>query len=388
MQALLAELGDPQLAFPAVHVVGTNGKSTDDAADGGAAPRRRAPRGRLHVAARRRLARAAGHGCGGLRAGGRARAARGRPAGRDPVRDADRRRARRVRRRRGRRRRRRGGARRAARRDERPPVAPVVVLTNVGLEHTEQLGETREEIAAEKLAVVQAGAAVALGEWEWEALARSSWAETSDPHRPEQPRARGRRRRDVPRPTRWMPRRADGIVPPGPARAPGRGAARDLGRRAQPRRASAGSSRGCPTARYVVVVLDPPRQGRRRDAGGALGCSATRWSRPSRAAPRALPAAELASACRADGSRERRTERDPVAALAAARAIAGPDGAVLVDGLAVPARRPRRRADEGVPSRPGTRVSVYVFAAIVIAALCRNRVRRGVRRGKAPPVTP
>ncbi|CAN5658181.1 folylpolyglutamate synthase/dihydrofolate synthase family protein [soil metagenome] len=28
MQALLSELGDPQLAFPAVHVVGTNGKST------------------------------------------------------------------------------------------------------------------------------------------------------------------------------------------------------------------------------------------------------------------------------------------------------------------------------------------------------------------------
>ena len=28
MRALLAELGDPQLAFPAVHVVGTNGKST------------------------------------------------------------------------------------------------------------------------------------------------------------------------------------------------------------------------------------------------------------------------------------------------------------------------------------------------------------------------
>ena len=28
MRALLAELGDPQLAFPAIHVVGTNGKST------------------------------------------------------------------------------------------------------------------------------------------------------------------------------------------------------------------------------------------------------------------------------------------------------------------------------------------------------------------------
>ncbi|MBA3402550.1 MAG: bifunctional folylpolyglutamate synthase/dihydrofolate synthase, partial [Actinobacteria bacterium] len=28
MHALLAELGDPQRAFPAIHVVGTNGKST------------------------------------------------------------------------------------------------------------------------------------------------------------------------------------------------------------------------------------------------------------------------------------------------------------------------------------------------------------------------
>src|SRR3990170_1232855 len=28
MRALLAELGDPQKAYPAVHVVGTNGKST------------------------------------------------------------------------------------------------------------------------------------------------------------------------------------------------------------------------------------------------------------------------------------------------------------------------------------------------------------------------
>src|ERR687894_75383 len=28
MRALLAELGDPQLAYPAVHVVGTNGKTT------------------------------------------------------------------------------------------------------------------------------------------------------------------------------------------------------------------------------------------------------------------------------------------------------------------------------------------------------------------------
>jgi dihydrofolate synthase / folylpolyglutamate synthase len=55
-------------------------------------------------------------------------------------------------------------------------AAPVVVLTNVALEHTEHLGPTREQIAAEKLAVVQPGAAVVLGEPEWEELARAKGA--------------------------------------------------------------------------------------------------------------------------------------------------------------------------------------------------------------------
>jgi dihydrofolate synthase/folylpolyglutamate synthase len=52
----------------------------------------------------------------------------------------------------------------------------VVVLTNVSLEHTEWLGETRELIAAEKLAVVEPGAVVVLGEAEWEGLARANGA--------------------------------------------------------------------------------------------------------------------------------------------------------------------------------------------------------------------
>jgi dihydrofolate synthase/folylpolyglutamate synthase len=54
--------------------------------------------------------------------------------------------------------------------------APVVVLTNVSLEHTDVLGTTREEIAAEKLAVVRAGAQIVLGEPEWEEAARSAGA--------------------------------------------------------------------------------------------------------------------------------------------------------------------------------------------------------------------
>jgi dihydrofolate synthase / folylpolyglutamate synthase len=54
--------------------------------------------------------------------------------------------------------------------------SPVQVLTNVALEHTEVLGTTRQAIAGEKLAVVQPGATVVLGEPEWELLARENGA--------------------------------------------------------------------------------------------------------------------------------------------------------------------------------------------------------------------
>jgi dihydrofolate synthase/folylpolyglutamate synthase len=45
--------------------------------------------------------------------------------------------------------------------------APVVLLTNVGLDHTDVLGSTREEIAREKLAVVAAGATAVLPDEEF-----------------------------------------------------------------------------------------------------------------------------------------------------------------------------------------------------------------------------
>jgi dihydrofolate synthase/folylpolyglutamate synthase len=54
--------------------------------------------------------------------------------------------------------------------------APIVVLTNVALEHTDVLGETREAIAAEKLAVVRPGASVILGEPEWSKTAQAAGA--------------------------------------------------------------------------------------------------------------------------------------------------------------------------------------------------------------------
>jgi dihydrofolate synthase/folylpolyglutamate synthase len=48
--------------------------------------------------------------------------------------------------------------------------ARVVLLTNVGLEHTDVLGTTREEIAAEKLAVVRPGATAVLPDEEFASL--------------------------------------------------------------------------------------------------------------------------------------------------------------------------------------------------------------------------
>jgi dihydrofolate synthase/folylpolyglutamate synthase len=53
----------------------------------------------------------------------------------------------------------------------------VVVVTNVALDHMDVLGETREEIATEKLAVVQPGSTVVLGQGEWEGLARANGAD-------------------------------------------------------------------------------------------------------------------------------------------------------------------------------------------------------------------
>ena len=55
-------------------------------------------------------------------------------------------------------------------------AAPVVVLTNVALEHTQHLGASRDQIAREKLAVVRPGATVILGE--------PDWAEVAEAHAP------------------------------------------------------------------------------------------------------------------------------------------------------------------------------------------------------------
>jgi dihydrofolate synthase/folylpolyglutamate synthase len=177
MRELLATLGDPQLSYPAIHVVGTNGKTSTTrlaeallAAEGVRVGAYTSP----HVvgwAERIRL--------GGEDADLEGAVARVRPAAVELAATQFEALT---------------AAALAAFAEARVDVAvveaglggrhdatnvlraPVVVLTNVALEHTDVLGETREEIAGEKLAVVHPGATAVLGEPEWEGLARAAGA--------------------------------------------------------------------------------------------------------------------------------------------------------------------------------------------------------------------
>jgi dihydrofolate synthase / folylpolyglutamate synthase len=173
MRQLLAELGDPQDAFRAVHVVGTNGKTTTTrmcaallVAEGKAVGAYTSPHvtgwaERIQVngepvdleAALARVRPAAeAVGATQFEALTAAALAEFRAAGVDAaVVEAG-----------------LGGRLDATNVLD----APVVVLTNVDLEHTDVLGGTREEIAREKLAVIRPGATAVLGEPEWEELAR------------------------------------------------------------------------------------------------------------------------------------------------------------------------------------------------------------------------
>jgi dihydrofolate synthase / folylpolyglutamate synthase len=169
MRALLAELGDPQLAFPAIHVVGTNGKSTATRTAASLLRREGLRVGAYtspHVAGwherldadaatlERALARvrpaAAALGATQFETLTAAALAEFAAAGVDAaVVEAG------------------LGGRLDATNVLR---APVVLLTNVDLDHTDVLGGTREAIAREKLAVAGPKATVVLGEPEWERL--------------------------------------------------------------------------------------------------------------------------------------------------------------------------------------------------------------------------
>jgi dihydrofolate synthase/folylpolyglutamate synthase len=172
IEALLRELGEPQLRYPAIHVVGTNGKSTTT----------KRIEAILHAEGLRAGATVSPHvrrwseriSVDGVESDFEAAIARVRPAAERlrstqfEILTAA------------------ALAEFAARKVDVAVVeaglggrldatnvllSSVVVLTNVGLEHTQWLGTTREAIAREKLAVIRPGCEVVLGEPEWEPLA-------------------------------------------------------------------------------------------------------------------------------------------------------------------------------------------------------------------------
>jgi dihydrofolate synthase/folylpolyglutamate synthase len=177
MRELLAKLGEPQRAYPSIHVVGTNGKSTATrraaaflAREGLSAGAYTSPHvsgwsERIQVdgqdvdfeAAVERVRDSAEHvGATQFEALTAAALAEFAAAGVDvAVVEAG-----------------LGGRLDATN----VLSAPIVALTNVALDHTDVLGGTRGQIAREKLAVVSPGAAVVLGEPEWEQLARQQGA--------------------------------------------------------------------------------------------------------------------------------------------------------------------------------------------------------------------
>ena len=205
--------------------------------------------------------------------------------------------------------------------------AEVVVLTNVALEHTDVLGDTHEEIAREKLAVVAPGASVVLGEERWREEARAAGAglvlvtgranaalalaaaETflGEPVEPVS---------DVSLPGRLEHRSEEGPLEIWDGAHNVAGVGWLLGR--------------LPSRRYVVVasILADKNVDGMLEALSVLGDAfvATRSSNA-----RALPAAELARrAGRFFASAE--AVDDPAEARARGRALAGQEGAVLVTG--------------------------------------------------------
>jgi dihydrofolate synthase/folylpolyglutamate synthase len=204
----------------------------------------------------------------------------------------------------------------------------VVVLTNVALDHMEVLGETREEIAAEKLAVVHDGCSAVLGDPEWRSLAEENGAAAVvtagasnlalavaaaeaflgrpvDPHVAEGVRLPGRLERRGERPLELW----DG--------------AHNLAALGYllPR---------LPEREYVLVVsiLRDKRPALMLEALSVLGSTLVATESTS---ARSLPAGELAALARSHFDRVE-AFADPQAARARGRELAGADGAVLVAG--------------------------------------------------------
>jgi dihydrofolate synthase/folylpolyglutamate synthase len=206
--------------------------------------------------------------------------------------------------------------------------SPVQVLTNVALEHTEYLGETREAIAAEKLAVVQPGATVVLGEPEWASLARVNGTDAVVvAGRSNLALALAAAEAFLGRPVDATPARD--LVLPGRLEVRGE-APLELwdGAHNLP---GLGYLLGRLPAREYVLVLSLLSD---KDVDGMLAALSQLGKRvvvTASSNPRALAPAELARRAEPFFS-QIQVVSDPVAALESARSAAGEEGAVLVTG--------------------------------------------------------
>jgi dihydrofolate synthase / folylpolyglutamate synthase len=231
--------------------------------------------------------------------------------------------------------------------------APIVVLTNVGLEHTRWLGPTIADIAREKLAVVQPAATLVVGDAdaEVEQLARATGARIVRPEdeRASQGQAHPPAGAELPGYQRTnfavacaAAREQLGALDPAVVRdvagwitVPGR--LQVVGERpltildgAHNPSGVAALAAALPERPFVAVVaiLDD------KDAGAMLAALRPRCdvfvctAAPN---PRALPPATLASLAQQLGA-EAEIVPAPHAALARARELAGPDGAVIATG--------------------------------------------------------
>jgi dihydrofolate synthase / folylpolyglutamate synthase len=329
MHALLGELGDPQRAFPAVHVVGTNGKTTTTrlaeallAGEGLAVGAYTSP----HVVSWAERIRVHGEEADLEAALGRVRAAAETlgatqfevltatafaefAAAQVDVAVVE--------------------AGLGGRHDATNVLsAPVVVLTNVGLDHTDVLGETREAIAREKLAVTTQRATVVLGEPEWEAAARAAGAESVVVA------GSSNLALAIAAAESLIGRQVDPSVA-GEVRLPGRvehvsEAPLEIWDGAHNLAGVGWLLARLPARRYVIVasILED------KDADGmlaALSALGDTFVATASGNPRALPADELAG--RAQGHfAEVKIAPDPRKALRVGREAVGEDGALLVTG--------------------------------------------------------
>jgi dihydrofolate synthase/folylpolyglutamate synthase len=226
--------------------------------------------------------------------------------------------------------------------------AAVVVLTNVGLEHTRWLGPTVEDIAREKLAVVRPGATLVLGEVPASvaAQAEATGARIVRPVAEEGAALPGYQRENFAaaiaaarvRLGALDPARVAGVA--ARMRVPGR--LQEIGR--DPLTILDGAHN--PSGMAALAATLPEVAGERRlvavvsvlddkDAAGMLRAllphAAGAVFTASRN-PRALPPATLASLAGQLGGPPAEVVADPHAALERARELAGPDGAVLATG--------------------------------------------------------